>query len=130
MEWRALGRATVKQADTECRLGSVTRRPLHRLALSVPPAGRLAERYPSINLGCGSKVSGAASVGSNVGRIRGHGGFEAALYLDGELVARGVGGSHSCTWKTRKLTAGIHSLQAVAQRAAGNETTASISVGP
>ena len=76
----------------------------------------------------GSKVSGTVAVGVSASDSAGSAALQQTLYIDGKLVASGTGASLSYNWNTRKVASGIHTLQAVAQDAAGNKTTASIQV--
>ena len=76
----------------------------------------------------GSNVSGTVSVGVSASDTAGSSALQQTLYIDGKLVASGTGASLSYSWNTRKVSAGTHTLQAVAQDAAGNKTTASIQV--
>ena len=76
----------------------------------------------------GSNVSGTVSVGVSASDTAGNSALQQTLYIDGKLVASGTGASLSYSWNTRKVSAGTHTLQAVAQDAAGNKTTASIQV--
>lgn len=73
----------------------------------------------------GQTVSGVVSVsvlaGDNVALSK------VSLYIDGALVASGNGGL-SYNWNSRKVSAGSHSIKAVASDAAGNSTTHSIQV--
>jgi Big-like domain-containing protein/subtilase family protein len=50
------------------------------------------------------------------------------LYLDGKLVASGTLSPLSYSWNTRKAAAGTHTIAAVAEDAAGNTATTSITV--
>lgn len=76
----------------------------------------------------GAKVSGTVAVSVNATDNAGAAGIRQSLYLDGKLVASSTGGSLSYNWNTRKATVGSHSLQAIAQDAAGNRTSTSVSV--
>jgi len=92
------------------------------VADTTPPAVAI------VNPGNGSKVTGTVSVGVSASDNAGAAGLKQSLYLDGKLVASGTGGSLSYNWNTRKSTTGTHTLQAVAQDAAGNRTSTSVSV--
>ena len=81
-----------------------------------------------INPGNGAKVSGTVNVGVNSSDNAGAAGLTQWLYLDGRLVASAVGSSLTYSWNTRKTLVGPHSLQAVAQDAAGNKTISTVSV--
>lgn len=92
------------------------------VADTTPPAVAI------VNPGNGSKVTGTVSVGVSASDNAGAAGLKQSLYLDGMLVASGTGSSLSYSWNTRKASAGTHTLQAVAQDAAGNKTSTSVSV--
>lgn len=81
-----------------------------------------------VNPSNGSRVSGMVAVGVSASDSAGSSTLQQTLYIDGKLVASGTGASLSYSWNTRKASAGTHTLQAVAQDAAGNKTTASIQV--
>ena len=76
----------------------------------------------------GSNVSGTVSVGVSASDTAGNSALQQTLYIDGKLVASGTGASLSYSWNTRKVSSGMHTLQAVAQDAAGNKTSTSIQV--
>ena len=76
----------------------------------------------------GSRVSGMVAVGVSASDTAGNSALQQTLYIDGKLVASGTGGSLSYNWNTRKASAGTHTLQAVAQDAAGNTRSTSIQV--
>ena len=92
------------------------------VADTTPPAVAI------VNPVNGSNVSGMVSVGVSGSDNGGTVALQQTLYIDGKLVASGTGASLSYNWNTRKVASGIHTLQAVAQDAAGNKTTASIQV--
>ena len=78
--------------------------------------------------GNGAIVTGSVQVAVSASDNMGASAIKQSLYLDGKLVASGSGGSLTYTWNSRKAAAGAHTLQAVAQDAAGNKTTTSIAV--
>ena len=80
------------------------------------------------NPGNGSQVSGNLTVVANASDNAGATGIKQSLYIDGVLVVSGYGASLSYNWNTRKANAGAHTIQAVAQDAAGNRTTTSVQV--
>ena len=80
------------------------------------------------NPGNGSQVSGNLTVVANASDNAGATGIKQSLYIDGVLVVSGSGASLSYNWNTRKANAGAHTLQVVAQDAAGNRTTTSVQV--
>jgi thermitase len=73
-------------------------------------------------------VSGTVYVSVHASDNSGAAGIRQALYIDRALVATGTGGSLAYTWRTRRIGAGIHSLMVVAKDAAGNSSSASVSV--
>ena len=73
-------------------------------------------------------VSGTVSVTLNASDNSGAAGINMSLYIDGQLKASGAGSSLAYSWNTRKVAAGIHTIQAVAKDAAGNTTTTSVQV--
>lgn len=81
-----------------------------------------------VNPGNGSKVSGMVAVGVSASDNAGNSALKQTLYVDGKLVASSTGASLSYNWNTRKASSGTHTLKAVAQDAAGNQSTASIQV--
>ena len=81
-----------------------------------------------VNPGNGNKVSGRVRVSTSASDNAGASGIKQTLYIDGKLVASGSGSSLSFDWNTRKVSSGAHTIQAVAQDAAGNKTTASVQV--
>lgn len=86
---------------------------------------------PVVNIGNpadGAKVSGNVQVSVNSTDNAGAAGLKQALYINGKLKASASGGSLSFNWNTRKEPAGSYTLQAVAQDAAGNTASRSITV--
>jgi hypothetical protein len=81
-----------------------------------------------VNPANGNTVSGRVRVSTNASDNAGASGIRQTLYIDGQLVASGSGSSLSFVWNTRKVSPGTHTIQAVAQDAAGNKTTASVQV--
>lgn len=92
------------------------------VADSTPPTVAIS------NPASGSKVSGTVNVSANASDNAGSGGIKQSIYLDGKLVATGTGASLSWSWNTRKASAGSHTIQAVAQDAAGNKSSSSVLV--
>jgi hypothetical protein len=68
------------------------------------------------------KITASASdVGSGVAQV--------SFYVDGNLIGTAKSAPYNVTWNTRKVTAGQHTLSAVAQDVAGNtQTSATITV--
>jgi hypothetical protein len=73
-------------------------------------------------------VSGTVSVNTNASDDNGSAGISQKIYVDGALKATGTGATLSYSLNTRKLSAGVHTIQAVATDAAGNSSTSSIQV--
>lgn len=76
----------------------------------------------------GSKVSGNVQVSVNAADNSGSSGIKQSLYINGKLVASASGASLSYNWNTRKIASGSYTLQAVAQDAAGNQTSSAVTV--
>jgi subtilisin family serine protease len=76
----------------------------------------------------GSRVSGNVAVTVNATDNAGAAGLKQALYINGKLRASANGGSLSFNWNTRKEAAGSYTVQAVAQDAAGNTSSRSVTV--
>ncbi|MCV2369242.1 MHFG family PEP-CTERM protein [Roseateles oligotrophus] len=97
------------------------------VANTVPPD----TSPPSISIGnpkAGSVVSGSVSISTSASDDAGAAGIKQTLLIDGVQVASGNGASLSYSWNTRKATAGGHVIQALAQDAAGNKSSSSVSV--
>lgn len=73
-------------------------------------------------------VAGNVSVNISATDNSGAAGISQTLYIDGKLTGKGTGGTLSYNWNTRKAAAGNHTLQAVAKDAAGNTSSATVSV--
>ncbi len=97
-----------------------------------PPPPVAADTTPPvvavINPGNGNKVNGRVKVSTSASDNAGASGIKQTLYIDGKVVASGSGSSLSFDWNTRKESSGAHTIQAVAQDAAGNKTTTSVQV--
>jgi len=76
----------------------------------------------------GSVVSGNVSITVSASDNNGASGLTQKLLINGVQVATGSGGSLSYMWNTRKLSAGSHTVTAVATDKAGNATTTSVTV--
>ncbi len=81
-----------------------------------------------VNPGNGQRVSGKVLVSTSASDNAGASGIKQTLYINGKSVASGSGSSLSYNWNTRKVSSGSHTIQAVAQDAAGNTTTAAVQV--
>lgn len=73
-------------------------------------------------------VSGTVSVNLSATDDSGAAGIRQTLSIDGVQKASGTGGSLAYSWNTRKVTAGIHTITAVATDAAGNRSTVNVTV--
>ncbi len=75
-------------------------------------------------------VSGTVTISVNASDNNGSSNVTQSLYIDGALVATGTGSTLSFSWnsRSRKVKAGSHTIQAVAQDAAGNKSSISVSV--
>jgi thermitase len=76
----------------------------------------------------GGAVSGNVDVVVNASDNSGAAGIRLSIYIDGSLKASGTGSSLAYRWNTRKVAAGIHTVQAVARDAAGNTSSKSVQV--
>ena len=74
------------------------------------------------------KVAGTVTISSSADDNSGPAGIRQSIYIDGVLVARASGSSLAYSWNTRKSVKGTHAIQAVAVDAAGNSSSASVSV--
>jgi hypothetical protein len=105
------------------------------VTLSVSNAGSatIVDSTPP-QLTINSPVNGARVTGNNVtistsaSDNAGASGIRQTLYIDGQQVASGSGANLSYTWNIKKASSGTHTIQAVAQDAAGNTTTATSQV--
>lgn len=101
-----------------------------QLALNTsasPTSDTQAPNTSILSPGDGAQISGVSttikiSASDNVGISR------LSLIIDGNTVTSVTGGNLSYKWNTRKVSSGSHVLSAVAQDAAGNSATASITV--
>jgi hypothetical protein len=73
-------------------------------------------------------VSGTVSVSLSASDNSGAAGIKQTLLIDGVQKASGTGGSLAYSWNTRKLTAGTHTVTAVATDAAGNKSSVTVTV--
>jgi subtilisin family serine protease len=73
-------------------------------------------------------VSGTVNVTVNASDNSGAAGITMSVYIDGQLKASGAGASLSYSWNTRKIAAGVHTVQAVAKDAAGNTSSTTVQV--
>ncbi|MBU6258510.1 MAG: S8 family serine peptidase [Burkholderiales bacterium] len=89
---------------------------------TTPPTIRVT------NPGNGSKVSGMTAVATSATDVLGAAAISQWLYIDTRLVATGSGSSISYNWNTKKVSAGSHTIMAVAQDTAGNKASSTIQV--
>ncbi len=75
-------------------------------------------------------VSGSVNITINASDNSGAAGIQLALYIDGALKASGTGSTLSTNWntKSKSVKAGSHTIQVVAKDAAGNASSASVTV--
>ncbi len=73
-------------------------------------------------------VSGTVAVSVNASDNSGAAGISQQLFIDGVLKAKTTGAMLSYNWNTRKIALGSHTVKAVAKDAAGNTSTASVTV--
>jgi len=74
------------------------------------------------------KVAGVVTVNVQATDNSGPSGIVQTLYIDGALKAQATGGALSYNWNTRKVSAGVHTIKAVAKDAAGNSVITSVQV--
>lgn len=94
----------------------------------APPVADTTPPVVSITNPVAGKVSGTVSVTTNASDNNGAAGITQWIYIDGLLKAQGSGGSLAYSWNTRKVSYGIHMIQAIAKDAAGNSTSTSVQV--
>jgi thermitase len=92
------------------------------------PADTTAPTVSITNPAPGAKVSGTLNIASSASDNSGAAGIQQTLSINGKQVASGSGATLSYSWNTRKAATGSHTIQIVAQDAAGNKTTTSVSV--
>jgi hypothetical protein len=73
-------------------------------------------------------VSGTVDVSIHASDNSGAAGIRQTLYIDNAAVASGKGGTLAYTWRTRRRMSGNHTLKVVASDAAGNWSSASVTV--
>ena len=95
--------------------------------VAAPVADTTAPVVAIVNPTTGA-ISGTVNVGVNASDNNGSAGINMSIYIDGQLKASGAGSSLAYSWNTRKVSAGTHTIQAVAKDAAGNTSTTSVNV--
>lgn len=78
------------------------------------------------NSGNGAKVNGMVRIQANVSNNVNVSGMQ--LYIDGKLRTSASSASLSFKWQTRKVSAGVHSIEVKAQSTAGVVASQSIQV--
>jgi subtilisin family serine protease len=73
-------------------------------------------------------VSGTVAVSASATDNSGAAALTESLYIDNRLVASGKGGTLAYTWHTRRYSYGNHTVKAMAQDAAGNWSSVSVTV--
>jgi len=75
-------------------------------------------------------VSGRVTITVNASDNNGSNGIALSIYVDNELISSGAGSTLSTSWNTRpkRINSGQHIIGAVATDAAGNSSTASVTV--
>lgn len=102
-------------------------------AVSVNVANNLAADTlpPAVSIRnpiAGGRITGTVSISTAASDDRGTAGLKQWIYVDGKLVASGSGGTLAYSWNTRKFASGAHTISAVAQDAAGNQSSAAVTV--
>lgn len=75
-------------------------------------------------------VSGSVTITVNASDNNGAAGITQFIYIDGMQVATGTGSTLSYSWNTRskKVKAGLHTIQAIAKDVAGNLSSTSVTI--
>ena len=76
----------------------------------------------------GARVSGTVSITLSASDNQGTAGLSNEIYINNVRMATGAGGGLSFNWNTRKVSAGVHTIEARSRDAAGNASRTSISV--
>ena len=92
------------------------------------PADTVAPAISITNPANGAKVSGTLNIATSASDNAGAAGIKQTLSINGTQVASGSGSTLSYSWNTRKAAVGNHTIQAIAQDAAGNKTIISVAV--
>lgn len=93
-----------------------------------PPVSDTTPPVVSIDNPVAGTVSGTVGVSVKASDNSGAAAIKQTLYVDNTQVAQGNGGTLAYTWHSRRFTVGAHTLKAVAKDAAGNSTTATVTV--
>ncbi len=92
-----------------------------------PPVDTIAPIVTITNPVAGT-VTGNVAISVNASDNSAASGITQTIYIDGIKKASGTGATLSYNWNTRKITKGLHTIQAVAKDAAGNASSASVIV--
>ena len=95
---------------------------------SPPPVKDTAAPVVAIDNPVAGSVSGTVNVSVHASDNSGAAGIRQTLYIDNAIVAQGSGGSLAYAWRTRRVNPGTHTVTVVAKDAAGNASTASVTV--
>jgi subtilisin family serine protease len=93
-----------------------------------PPVKDTTPPVVSIDNPVAGSVSGTVNVSVKASDNSGAAGIKQTLYVDNVQVDQGNGGALAYTWRTRRYSTGAHTVKAVAKDAAGNSTTATVTV--
>ena len=97
-------------------------------AITPLPADTSPPQLTISNPAAGARVSGTVAISVNASDNSGAAGIKLSLLIDGARVATGSGATLNYNWNTRKFASGGHVIQVVAQDAAGNKNSSSVSV--
>ncbi len=92
------------------------------LADTEPPAVQIVSPSDS------TVVSGTKQISVSASDNSGAAGIKQTLFIDGKRVASATGSTLNYSWNTRKAASGNHTLKAVAQDAAGNTASQTVTV--
>lgn len=73
-------------------------------------------------------INGNLTISAAASDNSGTAGLTQTLYIDGAVKTSTMGGALTYKWNTRKVSAGLHTIQVVARDAAGNSASTSIQV--
>ncbi len=117
---------TVRGADAAGNVGTSS---AVTVSIANPVAADATPPVVSLtNPANGAIVSGTVSITVSATDNAGAAGLKQSLFINGALVASGTGGSLSYSWNTRKAASGVHAIKAVTTDAAGNSSSAAVSV--
>ncbi|PTQ78802.1 subtilisin family serine protease [Nitrosomonas oligotropha] len=98
-------------------------------SIATPSVDTQAPAVTIVNPVAGS-VTGTVTISTSASDNSGPSGIKQYIYIDGALVTTGTGSTLSYSWSTRskKVKAGSHTIQAIAKDAAGNSSSAYVTV--